>query len=139
MPAVQEQDQDLADPHTVRGQAAFPRASIDEHCGQNVYEALGDYSPVVRSSPYGGATIEHVVIRLDHYHCKLLFSFALGVLDDVGFGHLIPFDNSISAILPLERCLHWDGALEGLGPGENDAITHSGCMKQPGRESRETQ
>ena len=54
MPALQEQDQNLADPHPVRSQAALPGTSIDEHCGQALHEALGGDSAVGRLRPLAG-------------------------------------------------------------------------------------
>ena len=47
MPTVQEQDQDFADPHPVRGQAPLPRARVHEYCGQDVYEEIGGLNSIV--------------------------------------------------------------------------------------------
>lgn len=40
MPTLQEQDEDLAGAYSLCGQAALPRAGINEHRGQDVYEAI---------------------------------------------------------------------------------------------------
>jgi len=32
MPALQEQDKDIANPHPLCGQAPLPGADVDEHC-----------------------------------------------------------------------------------------------------------
>lgn len=40
MPTLQEQDEDLAGAYSLCGQAALPRAGIDEHRGQDVHEAI---------------------------------------------------------------------------------------------------
>lgn len=37
---MQEQDQDCTDPHPLRRQASIPRASVNEHCGANVYKPI---------------------------------------------------------------------------------------------------
>ena len=46
MSALQEQDEDLSDPHSLRGQIALPRAGFDEHRSKAVHEALRDLSQV---------------------------------------------------------------------------------------------
>lgn len=46
MPALQEQDQDLADSHAIRGQATLPGASGDEYCSEDVYEAVRNHRPI---------------------------------------------------------------------------------------------
>lgn len=46
MPTLQEQDEDFTDSHAVRGQAAVPGAGGDEHCSQDVYEAIRHHSPI---------------------------------------------------------------------------------------------
>ena len=49
MSALQEQDQDLSDPHSLRCEVALPRAGFNEHCNKAVHEALGGDSPIRES------------------------------------------------------------------------------------------
>ena len=46
MPALQEQDENLSDTHSLRGQVALPRAGFDEHRSKAVHEAFRDISQV---------------------------------------------------------------------------------------------
>ena len=109
---MQEQDQDLADPHTVRGQAALSGASIDEHRGQTVHEALGGDSPVVMARLISQAAMEHElttkfsVIKSSHFQFPWLS--ARPIRNRIGLGQLYPFYDSLSAM--GEQSLHGHGA-----------------------------
>lgn len=46
VPPVQEQDQDCADPHPVRGKAPLPGAAGHEHCVAHVHGPVGHFDPV---------------------------------------------------------------------------------------------
>ncbi len=46
MPALQEQDEDLAGAHSVRGETALPRAGIDEHCCTDVHQEIWGLSAI---------------------------------------------------------------------------------------------
>ncbi len=44
MPAVQEQDQDRADPHSLRRQTPLPGAAVHEHRCQDVHHEVGRFN-----------------------------------------------------------------------------------------------
>lgn len=44
MPTLQEQDQDCADPYSLRCQTALPGAAVYEHRGKNVYQPLRSFN-----------------------------------------------------------------------------------------------
>jgi hypothetical protein len=46
MSTLQEQDQDLTGPHSLRGEVALPRVSIDEYRITIVHEAIWNHSPL---------------------------------------------------------------------------------------------
>ena len=46
MPTLQEQDEDLADPHSIRCEVALPGACVDEHCSSAVYHEIRNHSPI---------------------------------------------------------------------------------------------
>ena len=58
MSALQEQDQDLSDPYSLRCEVALPRAGFNEHCNKAVHEALGGDSPIRES----GKAVQHQMV-----------------------------------------------------------------------------
>jgi hypothetical protein len=55
MQTLQEQDQDLSNPHPLCRKATFPRVSIDEYRIKNVYQEVWNYSTLMRKD--GGCKI----------------------------------------------------------------------------------
>lgn len=64
VPALQEQDQDFAGAHSVRGEAALSRAGIDEHCRTNVHDTLGGVGSVMCPWPRAPCVGGHDAVRL---------------------------------------------------------------------------
>lgn len=47
MPTLQEQDQDRANPYSLRCQAALPGAAGHEHRCKNVYQQVWSFKPII--------------------------------------------------------------------------------------------
>lgn len=84
VPALQEQDQDIAGPHAICSQAPFPRVGGDEYCGKDVYETIWDHGPIGQKKavdPYPSPTSiwygpgKRGISFLPHFGCILQFSF----------------------------------------------------------------
>ena len=80
MSALQEQDQDLSDPRSLRCEVALPRAGFNEHCNKAVHEALGGDSPIRESRK----AVRHQMI---YYHMCYLLSLRV-VLSALTFATL---------------------------------------------------
>ena len=77
MPAVQEQDQDIASAHTVRGEVAVPRVGLNEHCSKDVHEEIWRDGPIGWSHARSAAVCPCLVMRISAFLqrmslCKVL-------------------------------------------------------------------
>lgn len=104
VPALQEQDQDIAGPHAICGQAALPGAGGDEYSSKDVYETIWYHSPIGQKERW---------VPVSHPH-------PFGSVTNSAFGRIPPF--SSRRILQRQFGTK-QGSMHGDGAGSGDALT----------------